>query len=339
MNISEQITGKERMLRVFSGQPVDRAPLLPVMHTCLPGLQGVSLRDYLTSSETMARVTVEGFRRFHLDGVQMTLGVTAEAQALGAPIEQPENALPHLQRFLLEDNLEEMNFPEAAGLEESGRLPLFFEAVRRVAGQIGGEGFVLGTLRGPMLLASQLRGEQQLLMDLLLEPEGAGRLLDFCAGIVERLGRWFLASGADGLVLGEAPCSPNFIAPDTYRQCVAPRHRRLIAALKSAGWKAVGLHICGDIRPIIPDILATGADFFDVDHAVSVKDANQMVQNRAVMRGNLDPAGALRFGTPDDVRSRMRALREETAGNRWILSSGCDIPPGAPDANLAAMAE
>ena len=57
-----------------------------------------------------------------------------------------------------------------------------------------------------------------------------------------------------------------------------------------------------------------------------------------ILCGNLDPAAVFVQATPDEVRSRTKALREATASfPNFVLSSGCDIPPSAPLANLDAF--
>jgi len=57
------------------------------------------------------------------------------------------------------------------------------------------------------------------------------------------------------------------------------------------------------------------------------------------LRGNLDPSAMLRFGTPASIRAQTQALCREVGRARWIVSSGCDIPPGTPMENLIALAQ
>lgn len=332
------MNGRERVLAVLAGRPVDRPPLLPILHSGLAALEGVPLGDYLTSAATMAEVTINGWRRLGLDGVQMSLGVTAEAQALGARVLQPREGNPQLQDVLL---------PDLAGLDSlrqrdatvGGRMPLFFEAVERVVRTIGAEAYVLATLRGPLLLASQLHGVQELLIDLIEQPHSMGDLLDYTTELTLTLGRWLLASGAHGLVLGEATCSPSFIAPALYRQLVQPRHKQLVAGLKAAGWGAVGLHICGNTVPILEDIIVSGVDFCDIDYQVHALRALNLARGRCALRGNLDPSADLFLGQPAELAVKIDQLVCEVAGQRWIISSGCDIPPGTPEANLMVLAQ
>ena len=330
------MTGLERTTRLLAGNQVDRLPIVPVMHSALAPLSGVPLGEFYTDANAMARVLADGCRTFGLDGVQLSLGVTGEAEALGARVTQPTDGGAILEQHLLAD-LGDVGTLADRDPTVGGRMPMFFDATRAVVRDLRDEAFVIATLRGPLLLASQLRGVEQMLMDALDDPEGLAAVLDFATEVALRLGRWLVGSGAHGLLLGEATCSPNFISPALYRELVFPRHTRLVAGLKAAGWQAVGLHVCGQTMPIIEDILATGVDFFDVDYQVPAADAIAVVGDRAAMRGNLDPASVFRFGTTGEVRSATQALCEAAAGARWILSSGCDIPPGTPAENVAAF--
>ena len=60
--------------------------------------------------------------------------------------------------------------------------------------------------------------------------------------------------------------------------------------------------------------------------------------------GNVDPVGTLRNGTPESVRTDTLAVLEACSSYpNFLVSSGCDIPPGTPwenlDAFFAAVAE
>ena len=59
----------------------------------------------------------------------------------------------------------------------------------------------------------------------------------------------------------------------------------------------------------------------------------------AWIMGNVDPAGELANGTPESVRTATLKLMEESCPDNpnFIVSSGCDIPPHAPWANIDAF--
>lgn len=54
--------------------------------------------------------------------------------------------------------------------------------------------------------------------------------------------------------------------------------------------------------------------------------------------GNLDPAKLIKTESPESIKTAVKKLRDETAEyNNFILSSGCDIPPGTPLENIEAL--
>ncbi len=332
------MTGQDRVISVLKGGRVDRPPLLPILHSGLAGLLGVRLGDYFTDAATMARVAVEGCRRFGFDGVQLSLGVTGEAESLGAKVDQPADGAPVLRQHLLADvsNLSSLKRGDAAC---RGRMPLFLDALRRVRSQAGSSLFCLATLRGPLNITAQLRGVEDTLVDMIESPDQISRILDFAVDVAITASEAALTASADGVVFGEAACSPNFISPELYRRLILPRHKRLVRSLRSMGWKVVGFHVCGNILPILEDLISTGADLIDVDYQVPADQAVERAAGRVTLRGNLDPSSVFRFGDSVKVRAQTRELCRVVSGARWILSSGCDIPPGTPAENLQAFAE
>jgi uroporphyrinogen decarboxylase len=54
--------------------------------------------------------------------------------------------------------------------------------------------------------------------------------------------------------------------------------------------------------------------------------------------GNLDPVGVFRMGSAEEVYQKTKNLLLDTqAFNNFIISSGCDIPPGVPESNINAF--
>jgi uroporphyrinogen decarboxylase len=57
-----------------------------------------------------------------------------------------------------------------------------------------------------------------------------------------------------------------------------------------------------------------------------------------ILAGNLDPSAVFHAGTPEQVYAQALALAKEVKSYpNFILSSGCDLPPGTPVKNLEAF--
>lgn len=343
------MNGRQRVAAAFARQETDRPATMPIIHSALAGMCDIPLGQYFTDAAVMADVIIRGYRRFGYDGVQLSLGVTAEAHALGATVEQPADGSPQLQQHLLED-ISTLDSLRGREVPCNGRFPMFFDAVRRTLEAIGDQCFVLSTIRGPLLTAAQLRGAENIMMDMFDDPDMVRQLLEYTTQVSIEVGRAAAATGTHGILIGEATCSPNFISPNTYRQLVQPFHRTLVEHLHQAAPCAIGLHICGDTTPIIDAVADTGCDFLDVDHQVTPSTALEAGGNRLAFRGNLDPSDVFAFGSAESITTATRTLVSELRARDnyhddmpfrqpWVLSSGCDISPGAPADNLAAFVE
>jgi uroporphyrinogen decarboxylase len=341
------MTGLERIQAALNGQRSDRLPVLPILHSGLPFILSTPLSDYFSSAKCMSDVIIQGYQTFEYDGVQLSLGVTGEAQALGAELYQPHDAGPVLkQRLLAGIFTGKVNLTEAVDKlrcinpAQQGRMPLYYEAVLRTMDRIGQHAFVMSLLRGPLLAASQLCGVEPLLIAMIESPDQVKTVLEFTTEIAVQLAGWLLNSGAHGLMLGEATCSPNFISPQLYRSLVLPYHQRLVSECKNLGWNTIGMHICGRITPIFQDIISTGVNIVDVDYQVPADTAIQLAAHKVCLRGNLDPSSVFRFGTPEHIQEETDRLIELVRNQKnWILSSGCDIPPGTPAVNIHTFIE
>jgi uroporphyrinogen decarboxylase len=63
------------------------------------------------------------------------------------------------------------------------------------------------------------------------------------------------------------------------------------------------------------------------------------VPGDVLLMGNISPAAQFSGGSPDSIRKATLGLLHQLAPNHpnFIISSGCDIPPGSSWANIDAF--
>lgn len=333
------VTSLARYRAALACQVLDRVPVIPVLHVAAASLIDATIGQYAQYPEVMAETVINAYRYYDLDGVQLSLGVATEASALGVELVQPPDGLPKVTTpsVKVPGDLATLRIPDP---ERDGIMPVFLEALDRVMTTIGQEACVMAVIRGPMNIASQIRGVQNLMFDLMDAPDFAAELLAFCNQVALALGQAVIARGAHVVVIGEAICSPHFISPRFYRQHVLGFHRELCQQLAEMGGAASLMHICGDIHPILADMATIGAHILDLDWQVPVDEARHIVGPDMVLRGNVDPVAVMHDGTPQEVYDKAsESLAQADPGGRFILCSGCDIPPGTPQENIRALVE
>jgi len=331
------MNGKQRILSALAMTQPDHTPVFPIAHYYTAGLKGMPIRVFATDGEKMAWALLAAYERFGWDGINPGCDVAVEGEAMGSHLEYPEQAPPHVLRPALE-------FPEYAPFLRKphplrdGRMPVVVNATRFCVREAGQEAFIGPFIMGPFNCASQVRGVENLLTDILDRPGFVEELLDFCTEALLDYGKALIDVGADAVFLGEALCSPGMISPKYYKNTVAPRQKRLIGGLKQYGAGHVLLHVCGNVKKILPHMLETGADILDLDWQMDMGESKRTVEGKATLRGNLDPSATLLNGTPEMVYEQSaEVIRAAGGAGGLILGSGCDVAPGTPEANLDAL--
>jgi MtaA/CmuA family methyltransferase len=145
------------------------------------------------------------------------------------------------------------------------------------------------------------------------------------------------ATGADMISNGDSSAGTSLISPKLYRKFAHPYQVRLAAFSHELGLP-YALHVCGNARPILADLAATGSDALELDFKTDSHAANEALKDRAALIGNIDPTGVLALGTPGLVYAKCRELIGIFEGNpRLILNGGCALPPSTPPDNVRAM--
>jgi len=167
--------------------------------------------------------------------------------------------------------------------------------------------------------------------------EQAHRLLEFCTDITLQFVRAMAATGAHMTSNGDSLAGPEVVSPSLFRRFAMPYDRRVAEASHALGLPHV-LHICGNTGAILDDMVRTGSDGLEIDYKTDARRARDVVANRSVVIGNVDPSGVLALGTPDLVRETTRELLAVFRDTpRFVLNAGCAIPPATPPENIRAM--
>ena len=333
-------SSKQLVARVLAGQTVTRPAAGPLaVHYCA-GLAGVSLRDYTLNPRCLADCVIRYYQRFRPDAVWVSADTWVTAQAMGASVGFPNDQQPMAgiggPCVRSAADIDRIPPPDPSS---QGRWPIMLEAMRHVVEALGGEVFIVACFdQYPFSLACAMMGIQQVMVKLLEDRPMVEALMQRAAEYTVAYASALADAGADMLSGGDSPA--GLIGPQLYREAALPFERRVIAELKRRYSIPVSLHICGNATPILPDMVASGADVLELDHQVDAVAACRTVGPGVAVWGNLDPVGLLARGTPDEVRHATAALLSAVSAcghKRFVISSGCTLAMETPPANIEAM--
>jgi uroporphyrinogen decarboxylase len=247
---------------------------------------------------------------------------------------------------------EMVGFPlaDAAALDsyvppDPHRLELYADA-ERVIREFGAEYWIVGvTVTTIWETAWALRGYEQLLMDLVADPDLADRILEipfrYHLAAAERLA----AMGVDMIWTGDDIGAQHgmLMSPATWRRFLKPRMAELVARVKAIDPTIkVAYHTDGDVRAVIPELIEIGIDVLNPVQPASMDPAElkRDYGDRLLFWGSLDEQKTLPFGTPDDVRTEIRRrLATIGRGGGLILGPTHHVQLDTPLENFWAMVE
>jgi MtaA/CmuA family methyltransferase len=327
------MNGRERVLAMLEGRPVDRTPFMPITMMFAAGRTGARYRDYASDYRVLAEAQMRVAEEFDIDHVSCISDPAREPADLGAEIEWYDDHPPANDeaRALLRDKcvLARLKPPDPLG---GGRMHDRVKAAALLKERAGRDRIVEGWVEGPCAEAADLRGINTLMTDFLDDPVFVRDLFEFVVEMELRFARAQLEAGADIIGVGDAAAS--LVGPAIYEEFVWPYERKLVDGLHAMGAR-VRLHICGRTRRIFPGMGRLGCAMVDLDWMAPVGEARKAMGPGQVLAGNIDPVAVLRNGTPESVAAAMEECRAQ-AGPRYIAAAGCEVAPDTPVENLHA---
>lgn len=321
----------------ITGRPVDRTPVFPLLMFFAQQRAGISYREYATNGRALADAQLGILDRFPVDAITACSDAFRVAADLGAEMAYPEDKPPFATRALVTNETDRKRLGRPDPLDRQSRMADRVNGTQIMAQTVGDRCLVLGWVDMPFAEACSVCGLTEFMLLLADNPSLAHKLLEFLTDIVIRFGLAQIEAGAPMIGAGDAAAS--LIAPPLYREFALPYEQKVIDAIHAAGG-LVKLHICGNTSHLLNDMVASGADLFNVDHLVPFESACEGYGREAkCFKGNLNPVADLLQSTPERCAERCAETIRRANGLRFMLSAGCEVPADTSDDTFRAFCE
>ncbi|MCE5313657.1 MAG: uroporphyrinogen decarboxylase family protein [Armatimonadota bacterium] len=330
----------ERLLAVVRNrkQP-DVAVALIADSPSIPGLTGVTTMDYLCNQEAWLRANLAVMQRFpdviFLPGTWVEYGVAIEPSAFGCPLKWSQTGPPAAMPILAEaSDVAKLSLPNP---EVDGLMPVTLEWQRNMRSRLADHGQVVKivTARGPLAIASQVRGVTNLLMDIKVEPEAAKDLIELCC---QTAIMWLRAQSE---VYDEVEAVElhddivGMLSPNDYEEFAHPYLERIFSAFPEH------VHIYHNDMPgirFVNRLADAGMDVFNFSHLLDISEVDSAIGDRVCLMGNVAPIDVLVHETPEQVLASAEACMSSVRGG-LLLSAGGGLSPGVKPENIDALVE
>ncbi len=208
--------------------------------------------------------------------------------------------------------------------------------------------FVGGHSRGIFEISWFLRGFNEFLTDLVLEPARAEAVMDHVQHYLMERTRRVLEAGEGLIDLMEYNDDVGgqqglLISPELWRRHLKPRMAAFTALCRQHG-AAVKYHSCGGVRPIIPDLIEIGVDVLNPIQTLAEGMEPEALKREfgahITLHGGIDTQQLLPHAAPQTVRDhvrRMIACLGENGG--YILGPSHVFQADVPIDNVLAIYE
>lgn len=317
------ITASERLAAVLQGSGADRLPcicpggMMNMLTAQLMELAEAYWPEAHTDPAVMAKLAGAVYTNGLFDNIGVPFCMTVEAEAMGAHTDlgdlytEPrvtEYAITSVDRWR---ELKELDMT-------AGRVKTVLDAIRLIKQQHP-DAAIIGNLTGPVSTASSAADANYFYRDLRKKKDAAHGMMDFVTDQLVAFGKAQIEAGADFIAISDPSGTGEILGPKLFEEYALPALNKLCRELKPL-CKGVIVHICGQLKPIYPQLAQLECSSLSVDAIVNVKALKAALPGVPVM-GNVSTF-ALAGGDESVIRKLCRSCINNGVD---ILAPACGL--------------
>ena len=310
--------------------PVKKA--MPILS--FPGihLTGLTVEEMVRDGHLQAVCMEAVAKRFDTGAAFSLMDLSVEAEAFGSPIHYSGDEVPTVTAAIIhdEEEAEALRVPEVG----EGRTGECVKGIREICGLITDRPVLAGII-GPYSLAGRLLDMTEIMVLCYEEPELVETVLKKTTEFLIKYAKAFKEAGADGIAIAEP--AAGLLSPGLIAEFSTPYVKQIRDAVEDDSFMIL-YHNCGNAVPLLDNIKEIGAAGYSFGNAIDIEDALKVMPGDSIVIGNIDPAGIIRNGTPEQIREETLALMERGCKYpKFVVARGCYIPTNTSLENIESF--
>lgn len=272
---------------------------------------------------------------YFLPGFWVEYGMAIEPSAFGCKIIWNQYSTPSIIP-VIDDSKQafELKCPD---FDHDGLMPFALELYAYLQEKVGERGFKTSFVagRGPLTIASYVRGLTNLLSDMYLAPASVHKILEVTTetSVIWLKAQLKLIKGPLGILLLDD--IPGLISPKQFEEFGFPYLKKIFDEFK--GLLKV-YHNDTNTSHILERLADTGFDVFNLGYEIDIGEAKKKIGDRVTLMGNIAPLDVLARGKVEEVEKKAEdCVKKASQNGRFILSAGGGVSPDTPKENIQAM--
>lgn len=297
---------------------------------------GLKLDEYYGSSAWREKLIPYMYGQ-HYGGYEQEGEEEGTIRDVFGSIIQTGNMQHVIKPALTSPSLKDYHWPDPENIED-------WDAVTQKYSKVTESYRLCGLGYGLFERAWLMRGMENFLMDMISNPEFVEELLD---GILD-----FHLSAMD-IIVHKVPMEGYFggddwcdqrgciMGPELWRKFYKSRFTKIVDHCHELGFPFI-LHSCGNVLPLIDDLLEIGLDGLESlqPEAMDVFQLKKKAMDKMILIGGLGAQSTLPFASPKEVKIQTKKLIKELGhGGGYVLAPAKPLMDDVPTANAVALIE
>lgn len=291
-------------------------------------LTGYKAYDVYENPEKQLEVALKMNELFEADFIYPLSDGIILCETLGLDILKPDYDFPSVLAHPIK-NRESLSKLKVPNPYKDGRMPTNLKSFQLIKKNINKNLYI--SIQGPFTLAVQLAGATDLLRNLIKDPDFVQDILSFTTKVVKNYAIAVNKVGANYISIAEP--SAVMLNGERFDKFVKPYINEVYENLTC--WK--GLHICGDTREILPNMISCNVDAVSLDQILDYNEIAPIVPKDKVLIGNIDPIEVLGNMNKDGVaKETLNLVKNMLPYKNYLCAFGCNCLNDTPVENLKA---
>ena len=325
------MTGKERVLKAFKCEPVDRLPWVPFVGSHAAALLGVSATEYFKDADLIAKGAAKAIEMYRPDGIPVTFDLQIEAEVFGCKLNWADDNPPAVCSHPLAEGV------ELAGLKipsaDDGRIKTVIDATKKIR-EANPDIALYGLITGPFTLALHLLGTD-IFMKMFDDMQYVKDLLEYCKKVANAMSDYYIDAGCDIIAVVDPMTSQ--IGADQFNEFVSSPMTDIFEHIRSKGSMG-SFFVCGHAQQNIEVMCDCMPENISIDENIPLDYVRDICVEKGIsFGGNLQLTSVLLLGSEIDSQKNAIACIEIGGDKGFILAPGCDLPYATPPENLEAI--
>ncbi len=335
------MTALERVAMTLQHQEADRVPVYPLLNGVGRKLVGVDYPTWSTDMQICGDAYEAVTDRFQLDVICTLIDLSVEAADFGQKLIYPksEAAHPDFSQLLLQAPAD-YDKVDPVDPTKTPRMSGHIELCKRLVNRRAKDTPVVAFVFGPLGILSMMRGQAQMFMDIMDDPDAVKRGLDAIQATLKDYCRALMATGVHAIMLDTLFASQSIMSKAMWREMEGVYVQELAEIIHDAGCMVM-VHNCGtgiyfdaQLATMKPEAIS----FLHVaDDCASYEEMQTKYGDKTTFIGHIPPTWLLEATEEEVEAEAAKELAIHKRGGGFILATGCEYPANLDFGKAEAM--